>query len=522
MIHINSTSRSLQSLLSLLLLQAVAIQSSITETSTFRTNASSQQSGLSSMGPFETTAPLEESSCAYHDSCSSCIDTTGCHWCEFDHSCHVKGSLYGCLSGVSQCPNDDESSESSDSDVPDEPEDKSCFSKKTCGECSNTYTCHWCEFDNACHLIGSVYGCVSGVSCYNNDRCQRKDSEPIPVDIFPLPESTPDVAITWTEFVVIIALSVTSLMGLTCLYCSASIGKDIYDDFTVLTRTSSNPNLFVTATAVPVNNNSIDSPKSPRGRFAEMTSMINESRDKYALDQEENEEDGVGYDYDLLLNDADEVLSVHEPLLQESNEIRRGSRKANFLFGCCRIIYLLLAAFIVLIAAGGIALYPQYPEYNVCSDEMDWKSIVDGMSSMKMEAGFQILISVSNPNKLDAVIDMGSGSFKHDGVHVGTFEIPEGVVLKRMAITDYLINVNITPDKWQALELTSEYYKGTLSFIVEAEIDVTIPALGGYTFQTDISNYMIHVGDAMSDRHLCACKEWKGDNPSLPQIKSSS
>ena len=107
-------------------------------------------------------------------------------------------------------------------------------------------------------------------------------------------------------------------------------------------------------------------------------------------------------------------------------------------------------------------------------------------------------------------------------MHVGTFEIPEGVVLKRMAITDYLINVNITPDKWQALELTSEYYKGTLSFIVEAEIDVTIPALGGYTFQTDISNYMIHVGDAMSDRHLCACKEWKGENPSLPQIKSSS
>ena len=459
----------------------------------------------------------EESSCVYHDSCHSCTLSYGCHWCEFDHMCHAKGSIYGCFAGVEDCPalsptTDGDSADSADEDVPDEPEDQSCFALKTCGECSGTYTCHWCEHDNACHLKGSLYGCLNGVSCYNNDRCQRKEPESVAVDIFPLPESSPDTAITWTEFIGVICFAVGGLLGITCLFCSAGIAKDVYEDFTLLTQTTAThfPQ-YATARAIPIGSSPIShSPRSPKQRFSEMTSMINNERKLYVTDGDD-EEDDHGYDYDLLLSDADEVLSVHEqPLLQESAESSsRKCKKIDFLYGCCRLFYLLAAAVIVLTAAGFIAFYPQYPEYNVCSDEMDWKSIVDGMTSIKMEASFQVLISVENRNKLDAVIDQGSGSFKHDGVHVGTFEMPAGVTLQRMAITDYLVNINITPDKWQALELTSEYYKGTLKFLVEAEIDITIPALGGYTFQSNISNYMIHVGDAMSDRHLCACQSWK-------------
>ena len=454
------------------------------------------------------------SSCAYHDSCESCTTSYGCHWCEFDRMCHTKGSVYGCLAGVEDCPaggDGDQDSSSSDGDVPDEPEDQSCFALKTCGECSGTYTCHWCEHDNACHLKGSLYGCLNGVSCYNNDRCQRKEPEPVEVDIFPLPGSSPDTAITWTQFIGIICLAVGGLMGATCLFCSAGIAKDIYEDFTILAQTTT------IARAVPVagpNNQFSNSPVSPKQRFSEMTTMINNERKQYVMDEGDDDDDH-GYDYDLLLSDADEVLSVHEPLLPENSNRRAkciGCKKVDFLYGCCRVFYLLAAAIFVLSAAGFIAFYPQYPEYNVCSDEMDWKSIVDGMTSIKMEASFQVLISVENRNKLDLIIDQGSGSLKHDGVYVGTFEIPPGVTLQRMAITDYLVNINITPDKWQALELSSEYYKGTLQFLLEAEIDVTIPALGGYTYQSQISNYMIHVGDAMSDRHLCACQSWTSTN----------
>mmetsp|Transcript_15416 Transcript_15416/g.20087 ORF Transcript_15416/g.20087 Transcript_15416/m.20087 type:complete len:522 (-) Transcript_15416:47-1612(-) len=457
-----------------------------------------------------------EASCSYYDSCSTCLNTYTCNWCSFDKACHVKGSLYGCFSGESECPDDDDSSSADDGggDVPDEPGDRTCHELTTCGECSNTYTCHWCEHDNSCHLKGSVYGCVAGVYCYDNDRCMRKEPEPVEVDIFPLPGSNEDVVITWPLVVGLLCFGMFSLSLATCVYCGVGVAKDMYDDFAILTKNaryqSQGTGMYASAFSVPKARNS-------KNRFSEMTDIINDERKRYINDNESDEElDSLSHDYDLLLSNADEVLSAEGSLPVDDNqailtESRCASCRLRLLVGCCRMMYLIFMGTIVLLVVGIIAFYPQYPEYNICSDAMDWKSIVDGMTSMKVEATFQILISVKNPNKFDAILDMGSGSFSHDGVHVGTFEIPQGTTIKSMAITDILSTVTITPNKWQALELTSEYYKGTLSFVVDAEVDATIPALGGYTFQTKISNYMIHVGDAMDDRHLCACQSWSSE-----------
>ena len=40
-------------------------------------------------------------------------------------------------------------------------------------------SCHWCAHDNACHAVGSVYGCVSGVHCMAHPSCQRPVPEPL-------------------------------------------------------------------------------------------------------------------------------------------------------------------------------------------------------------------------------------------------------------------------------------------------------------------------------------------------------
>lgn len=38
-----------------------------------------------------------------------------------------------------------------------------CFSHKTCSECAlYSHLCHFCEFDQQCHAIGSWYGCADG------------------------------------------------------------------------------------------------------------------------------------------------------------------------------------------------------------------------------------------------------------------------------------------------------------------------------------------------------------------------
>lgn len=41
----------------------------------------------------------------------------------------------------------------------------SCAEYKTCDECvASSYTCHFCEFDFQCHVIGSPSGCITGIS----------------------------------------------------------------------------------------------------------------------------------------------------------------------------------------------------------------------------------------------------------------------------------------------------------------------------------------------------------------------
>lgn len=55
-----------------------------------------------------------------------------------------------------------------------------CASYHNCLSCSNSsMTCHWCAADNACHTIGSPYGCLYGVNCYGNEACVRTEPQPM-------------------------------------------------------------------------------------------------------------------------------------------------------------------------------------------------------------------------------------------------------------------------------------------------------------------------------------------------------
>jgi len=105
--------------------------------------------------------------------CGNCTAETGCHWCKKDQKCHVIGSWNGCLIGAT-CDRKD------DDDKKKKKDDDSCASNQNCSACANTHTCHWCAHDETCHVIGSVYGCVRGVDCFAEDRCRRKEPEPLP------------------------------------------------------------------------------------------------------------------------------------------------------------------------------------------------------------------------------------------------------------------------------------------------------------------------------------------------------
>ena len=71
-----------------------------------------------------------------------------------------------------------------------------------------------------------------------------------------------------------------------------------------------------------------------------------------------------------------------------------------------------------------------------------------------------------------------------------------------------LVTASFTPDKWEALQLTAEYYKGTLKFRIDSKTTVQIPFFD-YTFTSEVRDLVVNIGD-MNDRYLCACPVWSG------------
>lgn len=109
-------------------------------------------------------------SCSQLSTCQNCTNTYTCHWCEKSQSCHARGSIHGCAWG-NKCKDPN----------PPKKKNNTCAAQTTCSDCAkHSHFCHWCEHDNACHSVGSRFGCAIGVDCYSNDRCRRTEPESFP------------------------------------------------------------------------------------------------------------------------------------------------------------------------------------------------------------------------------------------------------------------------------------------------------------------------------------------------------
>jgi hypothetical protein len=445
----------------------------------------------------------EDTSCSTHLNCDECTTSSSfCHWCSFDHACHAKGSIHGCLEGVTcQAP---------------AKENSTCASRTSCSDCAHSSSlCHWCAHDNMCHAVGSIYGCVTGVDCYSNDRCQRF-----------VPE---DITGYFIQDVGILPLAIIFSLGLCCCccaslcFCGASGIKGAYDDIVVvagggiepdpyeermMVRYARPPSAILTPTIHErenedgedddmsgqiINIGSGDSgPDQAFHDIAEEAALLESHLDLHA--------DG---DYTLM----SEAVSA-QPSAYATVQARGGSNSMQRIFNICRLCY-----FLTLIGIGGFVLcsiryFPKVPTYNVCNDNLAWKSIVDNMTSLKAEATFEILISVLNPNHFGVAVDMGKGTFNHRGVFVGTFDIPPTTV-PSMSLMDIRVVAHFTPEKWEALSLTAEYYKGTLAFDVDAKATFRFPWLFDYSTSSSFNDIHVLVNDPkLNDRHLCACPKW--------------
>eukprot|EP00566_Odontella_aurita_P008243 CAMPEP_0113584836 /NCGR_PEP_ID=MMETSP0015_2-20120614/33329_1 /TAXON_ID=2838 /ORGANISM="Odontella" /LENGTH=661 /DNA_ID=CAMNT_0000489939 /DNA_START=53 /DNA_END=2038 /DNA_ORIENTATION=+ /assembly_acc=CAM_ASM_000160 len=461
--------------------------------------------------PSPTPKPPEKNSshCSAQSTCKDCSAETGCHWCH-DEACHAIGSFHGCIRA-----------ESCDPPKPTpKKNDTSCAAQKTCSECSlSSFMCNWCAYDNQCHAKGSVHGCLSSVNCYSNSRCTRKGPEPIKRNVFGQIGMLPALAIVGAGMALLCcATACMSVVG-----CVAGT----YDDLTgIMVAEVEDDGRRGYEPPEAEDNADADIDAVASEQVALMPPSSGESGDEECDEVDENEaEEDEGGDEEGVAeplhieehNEVNEEANTQTSFLLWRSRTRRTRRRprsrsdvARFYSGC-KMCYAVTLVTVMTAVAASIIFFPKAPDFNVCNDQVAWKSIVDGMKSGKIQASFQLLMSVENPNRMSVEVDMGSGTFKHNGVEVGTFDIPTSTI-SAMSITDVLVAVTFTPDKWQALALSTEYYKGTLKFAVDATATVVIPSLAGYTFSGGIEDYIVHANDPkLQDRHLCVCPEWKDE-----------
>ena len=384
--------------------------------------------------------------------------------------------------------------------------DTSCASHTNCTSCAeSSWGCHWCAYDEACHAKGSVHGCIAGVNCYRQDRCTRKEPEPI---------RGYDISDVGTmPLLVILGLAGLVICCASCCYGVACCMRGTYEDYATLAVANNGGDSSVM----------MQNSQRPRTISFQEEVLVNGDDDGNVDDDRGNEREQEGTEYQRLLDDGvgvaagEDEESLHTRITAARSQVMANSSNTKCMFNACSVCYAVTVFCVGIFAVMGVVYSPRRPDISVCSDALAWKSIVDGMTSMKMQASFQILMSVQNPNRFDIVLDMASGSFKHDGAQVGTFTVPR-TSIQSMAITDLLVSVTFTPDKWEALQLTAEYYKGTLTFMVDMAAAVQIPALANFTYDFEMDNYKVLAADPkLQDRHLCYCPDKNGqgfvDNP---------
>lgn len=496
-----------------------------------------------------------DTSCSSHGNCTTCTAASRtCHWCNKDNQCHAKGSWYGCAIGNS-C-----TSPSHNDTV-----DNSCKSHTDCTSCSiSSKVCHWCAFDEQCHAVGSVYGCGHGVNCYSNDRCRRATPEDIDEGTFA------DVGI------VPILIIVLATMGVLCcstvLYAGANALKGAFYE---MAEIRAPPSEAFTTHSHGFQTLTIDTIGEGLGEeeeeddFDENNNLIRNSNDDDKLSEAENIEsrdNNEARESNLIARDEDEdesggdsggsevrnglemsnsedderqelttsrenqmrekapLVTAHpDPSRLPSHMMRTGAGSGaggshwNCLLRSCKAWYFFTVVISLFLATSSIIFFPKVPDWNVCSDEFAWQSIISGLTSLKVEASFEILMSVENRNRLDIALEGVSGDFSYDGEQVGTFTVKRTIV-QATSITDAVITCTVTPTRWEALGLISDYYKGKLVLMANVSGVVRIRGIG-ITLPVKISDVLIPVNDqASKDRHLCACPEWKDVKPTISPL----
>eukprot|EP00943_MAST-04B_sp_MAST-4B-sp1_P002947 g2947.t1 len=319
-----------------------------------------------------------------------------------------------------------------------------CHVMKTCELCYATTGCHFCASDNKCHTYGSAYGCIYGASCESQEGCVRKT-----------PENVSYAGATFGDVVVILFLvGIVATCAALCIW-SASLFKDLVSD-------------------------------------------TKEEVDKKYIRLNRLSSTGENID------DIDEEESSN--WIVPKNKVKMTPAKAFWILRCCKVCcFFAVVSSVVIGVLVGIN-FPNQPTYNVCMENFNWKSILNSFTKFSLQADFDVLLSIKNPNRFDFAVNTLRVDFLHDSTIVGSAHDTRELVLKPHSITDYMLKVSFRPSLTQALSMQQDYLRGGLYFSLNGRVQgYTTPLGWKYDFVEEVEHMELRIGDD-ADTSLCKCK----------------
>ena len=319
----------------------------------------------------------------------------------------------------------------------------SCRTIRACEPCYATTGCHFCASDRQCHAYGSAYGCIYGASCEAEDGCIRKN-----------PESLPYIGANFGEIILIVFLvGVVFTCAAVCIW-SASLFKDAVSD-TV---------------------------EQSDERYIRLNRLSNAGQDA----EDPNSDDTSDW-------------------FIPKKKVKITPSKALWILRICKCCWLV---FVVSSIVTGVLVginFPRKPIYNVCTESFNWSSILKSLTKVSLEADFDVVVSVKNPNRFKFAVSSLRVDFLHDSAVVGSAHDTTKLVLPPSSITDYILHVSFRPTLTQALSMQQDYYHGDLYFSLNGKVEgFTTPLGWEYKFEQEVDGVELRVGDA-ADTSLCKC-----------------
>jgi len=327
-----------------------------------------------------------------------------------------------------------------------------CGDASDCQTCNQIWGCQFCRADERCHPIGSINGCLVGMACSMDSlasSCMRETPESIQL-------SGPPVRAYIIGFS--IAGGFLLALGL-CVACSCKCcePKDIEetDELSI----SSTENYYRTAES-PTDTEDIQSPRTS-----------------------------------------------DSPKTPQVNIRRRADckKKCKRFWTPAKVIGAGLL-FLVIFLTTFFLVYPREPEYSVCSTDIDWSPILQGLISGGLSANVSLQMSLKNPNIFGFSLDEFEATFIYQGEVVGTGNL-SNLEIAHTAITDFIMNTTFSPSVGTAISMLADYEADTLLLDVDMNIETDVNIWGTKMFTVDGSYEASDVDPVLPDpRQYCLCK----------------